>query len=96
MKKRLLSAFLVLAMVLTLLPSAAFAAEPSDGLRPADEYYTIDGKDAGRENAAITLHKTAKRLTNDTYEVTLTAKANNQDRRFRVYAVLPGERSQRA
>ena len=30
MKKRLLSAFLVLAMVLTLLPSAAFAVELND------------------------------------------------------------------
>ena len=79
MKKRLLSAFLVLAMVLTLLPSAAFATEsPADPLKPADEYYTIDGKGAGQKDAAITLHKTAKRLTNDTYEVTLTVTAKEQ------------------
>ena len=86
MKKRLLSAFLVLAMVLTLLPSAAFAAEPpADPLTPADEYYTIGGEDAEQGNADITLRKTAKLVDStddtyqdDTYQVTLTVTAKEQ------------------
>ena len=46
MKKRLLSAFLVLAMVLTLLPSAALAA-------PNDTEFHINGIQADRKSTRL-------------------------------------------
>lgn len=76
--RRLLSWVCVLALCMSLLPVTALAV-PSDGntssLTPADKYYTLNGEEAS-SNADITLSKTAVDKGDGTYEVTLSATAD--------------------
>ena len=76
--RRLLSWVCVLALCMSLLPVTALAT-PSDGntssLTPADKYYTLNGEEAS-SNADITLSKTAVDKGDGTYEVTLSATAD--------------------
>ena len=80
MKKKLLSLLLCLSFVLALVPTAAMAvdgaAAAGDTLTPADLYYNFNGSVAtepGEPN--ITLSKTATTTDGETFNVTLTAKA---------------------
>ena len=77
--RRLLSWVCVLALCMSLLPVTALAV-PGDGntssLTPADRYYTLNGDDTTKEQADITLSKTAVDKGDGTYEVTLSATAD--------------------
>ncbi len=77
--RRLLSWVCVLALCMSLLPVTALAV-PGDGntssLTPADRYYTLNGNDTTKEQADITLSKTAVDKGDGTYEVTLSATAD--------------------
>ena len=91
MKKRVLSAFMALCLMLTMLPVSALAAETEDGqvsgsgasttdgdsgLTPSDKYYTFGGTELGEDNEPdITLRKQAVLNNDGTYRVTLTATA---------------------
>ena len=74
MKKRFWALFLAVMMVVSVLPTSAFA-EGEDPLKPEDRYYTFAGENASKENPDITLSKTAVYKGDGTYEVTLSATA---------------------
>lgn len=76
MKRRIIAALMCLCMLVGLLPMSAFAADP-EPLKPGDMYYTFDGDTTAKENADITLSKTAVDKGDGTYEVTLTAQADD-------------------
>ena len=75
MKRRIIAALMCLCMLVGLLPMSAFAADPGT-LTPGDKYYTFDGRETSKENAKISLSKTAVDNENGTYDVTLTAQAD--------------------
>lgn len=78
MKRRIIAALMCLCMLVGLLPMSAFAAPAEPGpLKPSDKYYTFDGKSAATAGSAdITLSKTAVDKGDGTYDVTLTAQAD--------------------
>ena len=76
MKRRIIAALMCLCMLVGLLPMSAFAADP-EPLKPSDKYYTFNGESAATaESADITLSKTAVDKGDGTYDVTLTAQAD--------------------
>ena len=75
MKKRFWALFLAVMMVVSVLPTSAFAEDGKDPLKPEDRYYTFAGENASKENPDITLSKTAVYKGDGTYEVTLSATA---------------------
>lgn len=78
MKRRIIAALMCLCMLVGLLPMSAFAAPAEPGpLKPSDKYYTFNGESAATaESADITLSKTAVDKGDGTYDVTLTAQAD--------------------
>lgn len=78
--KRFWSWLLTAVMMLTMVPVSAYAADGANNyLQPDANYYKFDGTSANNaENADITLTKTAVDKGNGTYEVTLTANAEEK------------------
>ena len=78
MKKRFWALFLAVMMVVSILPTTAFAEDgesAGDKLSPKPLYYSFEGKAVGEQDAKITLSKTAEYKGDGAYKVTLSATA---------------------
>ena len=71
MKKRILSAFLVLCMMLTMVPTAALAAEDSGGGNGSDRVHT-------ESNDGVVVDKTVNYDEDGNYSLTLEAYVTNE------------------
>lgn len=69
LSRRILAVLLMAAMLITMLPSAIFAA-PSD--------YRPGGGDSTQPENAVSINKTAERVGPDTWNVTMTVKASKE------------------
>lgn len=69
LSRRILAVLLMAAMLITMLPSAIFAA-PSD--------YRPGGGDSTQPKNAVSINKTAERVGPDTWNVTMTVKASKE------------------
>ena len=75
MKKRFWALFLAVMMIVSVLPTTAFAAdeEVDKNLQPDPRYYSFAGKELDKDeadNADITLSKTAEYIGDGKYEIT--------------------------
>ena len=71
MKKRILSAFLVLCMMLTMIPTAALAAEDPGGGSGSDRVHT-------ESNDGVVVDKTVNYDGDGNYSLTLVASVTNE------------------
>jgi len=83
MKKRFWALFLAVMMIVSVLPTTAFAAdeEVDKNLQPDPRYYSFAGKELDKDeadNADITLSKTAEYIGDGKYEITLSVDAGAQ------------------
>ena len=81
MKKRFWALFLAVMMVVSVLPTSAFAAdeEVDKNLQPDPLYYSFEGDQVDEANADITLSKTAEYDT-ETGEYTITLSADASEK----------------